>query len=167
MLKPRQARPAVPASRRSEEFRVNYLIHDVSRLRHLLFDQEMRPYGVTHSQWTTLAQLSRSTTRSMTQADLAQLLGVGRVAVSRMIDRLEANGFVTRCTGTEDRRVNLISLTSRADDILERMTKVSRRLNRLLQDGLSQEQIDGMEHALATMKRNARALLREEEDALD
>lgn len=153
---------ALPAAR-SEEFRVNYLIHDVSRLRRLLFDQEMRPFGVTHVQWTTLAQLSRSSGQGMTQSDLARLLGVGKVATSRMVDRLEAGGLVTRGTDTADRRVNLILITPKASGILVQMTKVSRQINRQLQEGLTEEQVRAMEHALAAIKRNVRSLLQDED----
>ncbi|MBR0672700.1 MarR family winged helix-turn-helix transcriptional regulator [Neoroseomonas soli] len=142
---------------------MNYLIHDTSRIRRMLFDQEMRPHGVTHMQWTTLAQLSRSKTGAMAQADLAALLGVGKVAVSRMIDRMVANGLVERRPDRDDRRVNLIHPTSKAEGILNRMTEVSRKLNRELLEGLSEEQISAMEHALATIKKNARNLLRSEE----
>lgn len=152
-----------PKQRRSDEFRVNYLIHDTSRVRRLLFDQEMRPHGVTHVQWTTLAQLSRSRTGAMAQADLAALLGVGKVAVSRMIDRMAANGLVERRPDKNDRRVNLIHITSKAEDILDRMTEVSRRINRQLLDGLTAAEISAMERALMTIKNNARNLLRLDE----
>lgn len=152
-----------PKQRRSDEFRVNYLIHDTSRVRRLLFDQEMRPYGVTHVQWTTLAQLSRSKTGAMAQADLAALLGVGKVAVSRMIDRMVANDLVERRPDKNDRRVNLIHITPKAEDILDRMTEVSRRINRQLLEGLTVEEIRAMEHALTTIKNNARNLLRLDE----
>lgn len=145
-----------------EEFRVNYLIHDVSRLRRQLFDQEMRPHGVTHVQWTTLAQLSRSATGGMTQVDLARLLDVGVVAVSRMLDRLEAIGLVERRADPGDRRANLVHLTPKADGILARMAEVSRQVNARLLEGLSAKEIAAMERGLATLKRNARAQLRDE-----
>ena len=143
----------------SEQFRVNYLIHDVSRLRRLLFDQEMRPYGITHAQWTTLAQLSRSATGSMTQADLARLLGIGKVAVSKLIDRLEKTGLVKRVYDPNDRRVNLICSTPEAEVILSKMTDVSRLLNHQLLEGIDQKHISTMEKVLAAIKRNARVLL--------
>lgn len=142
---------------------MNYLIHDTSRVRRLLFDQEMRPHGVTHMQWTTLAQLSRSKTSAMAQADLAALLGVGKVSVSRMIDRMVANDLVERRPDRDDRRVNLIHITPKAEGILDRMTEVSRKLNRQLLEGLSREQIGAMEQALATIKENARNLLLSDE----
>ncbi len=46
----------------------------------------------------------RSATQGMAQADLAGLLGVGKVAISRMIDRLAASGLVERRPDSEDRR---------------------------------------------------------------
>jgi DNA-binding MarR family transcriptional regulator len=141
---------------------VNYLIHDVSRLRRQLFDQEMRPHGVTHVQWTTLAQLSRSPTGSMAQVDLARLLDAGVVAVSRRLDRLEAIGLVERRPAPADRRVNLVHLTRKAGKILARMAEVSRRVNARLLHGLSEREIEAMERGLAMLKRNARAQLHDE-----
>ena len=76
------------------DLRLGYLIHDVSRLRRMMFDRALAPLGITRSQWWVLAFISRKD--GMPQTQLAQELDVGKVALGALIDRLEAAGFVTR-----------------------------------------------------------------------
>src|SRR5215210_165820 len=75
----------------AKPFRFGFLIHDVSRMRRTLFDEEMKPLGITRSQWWALSALSRRND-GMMQVDLAKLLEVGKVTVGGLIDRLEATG---------------------------------------------------------------------------
>ena len=52
--------------------RLGFLMHDVSRLRRSVFNEFMKPLGVTRSQWWVLAHLSRHD--GMNQTDLANVL---------------------------------------------------------------------------------------------
>ena len=147
------------------EFRIGFLIHDVSRLRQIVFDQAMRPHGVTRAQWWTLAQLSRGGAEQggMAQAELARLLGLGKVAVGSMIDRLEQGGLVVRRPDTADRRVNRILVTARGRAILARMVEVGRALNGEVLAGIPPEDLVAAERTLAAIRRNLRRALREGE----
>ena len=69
------------------EFRIGFLVHDVSRLRQVVFDQAMKPYGVTRAQWWALAQLTRHDPKGgMTQAELARRMRTSRAVVHRLLD---------------------------------------------------------------------------------
>ena len=151
----------------SGEFRIGFLIHDVSRLRQILFDQEMRPHGVTRAQWSVLAQLSRKDEGGMTQAELARLLGLGKVAVGSMIDRLEAAGLVVRRDDALDRRIHRIFVTAKSRKIQARMVEVGRRLNGQVLAGLSAEGIAVADQVLTVIRRNIRRALRDEDEAGD
>src|SRR4051794_9101510 len=151
----------------SGEFRIGFLIHDVSRLRQILFDQEMRPHGVTRAQWSVLAQLSRKEEGAMTQAELARLLGLGKVAVGSMIDRLEAAGLVIRQSDALDRRIHRVAVTAKGHEVQGRMVEVGRRLNGGILAGLSAGEIAAADHVLTTIRRNIRRALRDEDDAGD
>ena len=140
--------------KRSGEFRLGFLIHDVSRLRRTLFDREMRPLGVTHAQWWTLAQLSRGGSAGMAQAELARLLGLGKVAVSGMVERLEAAGLVERRPDPANGRIKRVLMTPRGRETIDRMRRIGRAVNAAVFDGLTSEQIATTEHALATLRRN-------------
>jgi DNA-binding MarR family transcriptional regulator len=143
------------------EFRIGFLVHDVSRLRQILFDQEMRPRGVTRAQWWLLAQLSRSGEGGMAQAELARLLGLGKVATGSMIDRLEAAGLAVRQADALDRRINRIFVTPKGQAILEEMVEIGRRLNGLVLAGLSPEQLEVADQVLTAIKRNLRRALQD------
>ena len=154
-----------PPAAMSSEFRIGVLVHDVSRLRQILFDQEMRPKGVTRAQWWLLAQLSRNGQGGMAQAELARLLGQGKVATGSMLDRLEAAGLVERRPDPLDRRINRIFVTAKGQGILGDMVEVGRRLNGLVLAGLAPEQLAVADQVLTAIKRNLRRALRDEADA--
>ena len=145
------------------EFRIGFYVHDVSRMRRTLFDHEMKPLGITRSQWWVLAQLSRAEGHSddegMLQTDLARILDAVKVTIGGLIDRLELSGFVQRCPDRIDRRAKRIVITARGRQVLNQMVKVGRRLNLSILDGISQKDIVAAEKVLARMKANIRNTL--------
>src|SRR5437763_13380309 len=82
--------------------RLGFLMHDVSRLRRSVFDEFMKPVGLTRSQWWILAHLSRHD--GMIQSDLAGMLDIGKAALGGLLDRLEASGLIERRADEADRR---------------------------------------------------------------
>ena len=145
------------------DFRIGFLVHDVSRLRQILFDQAMRPHGVTRAQWWTLAQLSRAGGEGMAQTELARHLGLGKVAVGGMIDRLEGGGLVARRIDAADRRINRIHVTPRGHAILDRMVAVGRRLNKVILDGVPAADLAVADQVLTRLRRNLRAALEQKD----
>src|SRR3546814_15522809 len=65
----------------AKQFRFGFLVHDVSRMRRTLFDQVMKPLGITRSQWSVLAWLSRGGNEGVMKVDLARQLDVGKVTI--------------------------------------------------------------------------------------
>src|ERR1700721_3145652 len=98
------------------DLRLGYLIHDVSRLRRMMFDRALAPLGITRRQWWVLAFISRKD--GLPQTQLANELDVGKVALGALIDRLESAGFVVRRTDPIDRRVKRVFLTKQAGRFL-------------------------------------------------
>jgi DNA-binding MarR family transcriptional regulator len=145
------------------EFRIGFHVHDVSRMRRTLFDHEMKPLGITRSQWWALAQLSRSDGpgrgQGLLQTDLARILEVGKVSIGGLIDRLEANGFVQRVPDKVDRRARRVVITKQGRQVLDKMVAVGRRLNLDILDGISERDVKIAEKVLARMKANIRQKL--------
>lgn len=142
------------------EFRIGFLVHDVSRLRQILFDQAMKPHGVTRAQWWALAQLTRyDPAGGMTQAELARLLGLGKVAMGGMVDRLEAAGLVVRKADAADRRINRLHVTARGSRIVERMVAVGHDLNKSVLRGLSRDDVAAADRVLTALRANLRDAL--------
>jgi MarR family transcriptional regulator for hemolysin len=98
--------------------RFSFTIHDISRMRRTLFDQELKPLGITRSQWWVLGNLSRHSDTGMIQTELARILEVGKVTVGGLIDRLEEDRLVIRRDDADDRRVKRVFITDRGFAIL-------------------------------------------------
>ena len=147
-----------------QEVRIGFLVHDVSRMRRTLFDQAMKPLGITRSQWWVLSQLSRHARSGMLQTELARDLDVGKVTVGGLIDRLENAGYVIRVPEKTDRRAKRILITERGHEILRDMVAVGHRLNGIILAGLSPDAVAAAEQALETMKENIRGAVTDKDD---
>ena len=147
-----------------QEVRIGFLVHDVSRMRRTLFDQAMKPLGITRSQWWVLSQLSRHPRSGMLQTELARDLDVGKVTVGGLIDRLEAAGYVLRQPDKADRRAKRITITPRGHEVLQEMVAVGRRLNGIILAGLAPAEVAAAEHALEAMKENIRGAVAERDE---
>ncbi|MFT4117169.1 MarR family winged helix-turn-helix transcriptional regulator [Bradyrhizobium sp.] len=138
------------------DLRLGYLIHDVSRLRRMMFDRALAPLGITRSQWWVLAFISRKD--GLPQVQLANELDVGKVAVGALIDRLESSGFVIRHADPIDRRVKRVYVTKQAKGFLERIRKETDKFNASIAKGIDRKELEAASHALLAMKHNLLAL---------
>ena len=133
-------------------------------MRRTLFDQAMKPLGITRSQWWVLSQLSRHARSGMLQTELARDLDVGKVTVGGLIDRLELAGYGVRVPEKTDRRAKRIMITERGHGILREMVAVGHRLNTVILAGLSPEEVAAAERAMEVMKENIRGAVAEKEE---
>src|ERR1700716_4388276 len=138
------------------DLRLGYLIHDVSRLRRMMFDRALAPLGITRSQWWVLAFISRKD--GLPQTQLANELDVGKVGVGALIDRLESSGFVIRQADPVDRRVKRVFVTKQARGFLEKLRKGADRFKAQIAHGIDREQLEAASDALLAMKHNRLAM---------
>lgn len=134
------------------ELRLGFLIHDVSRLRRNAFDRCLKPMSVTRSQWWVLAYLSRQD--GMTQSQLAEALGLGKVAVGALVDRLEKAGIVRRATDARDRRVNRLFLQPGSASLIGKMRLLNQAFNQCIRGAVEDREVEATAHTLDAMKRN-------------
>jgi DNA-binding MarR family transcriptional regulator len=119
------------ASNKKNRLSVGFLIGDVARLLRRNFDQRVQDLGLTQAQWRAIAQLSRE--EGIKQVVLADRLEVKPITLARLIDRLEAAGWVKRRRDREDRRATRLYLTPKSQPILSEMTtRVGDTLNEAL-----------------------------------
>ena len=136
----------------NRDLRLGFLIHDVSRMRRIAFDQLMKPMGVTRSQWWLLAYVSRHD--GMMQTELAGLLDVGKVTLGGLVDRLESGKLVERRMDPVDRRAKRIYLTATAQKLLTGMRNAEDEMNALILRGISARQRSELTELLTTIKHN-------------
>ena len=145
-------------------FHLGFLVHDVSRMRRRLFDQEAKALGITRSQWWVLGNLSRHGRDGMMQTDLAKILEVGKVTIGGIVDRLESAGYVVRKPNAEDRRAKHVHITLAGHQVLAKLTEVGNQFNAKVCAGISDKDILVAERVLVGMKGNIKALLGPDED---
>ena len=138
------------------DLRLGYLIHDVSRLRRMMFDRALAPLGITRSQWWVLAFISRKD--GLKQTELANELDVGKVALGALIDRLETAGFVVRKPEPDDRRVKRVFLTKKVDTFMKRLRKETDDFNARIIAGIPRADLERTSNALLAMKGNLLAM---------
>ena len=71
--------------------------------------------GLTLQEANALRMISH--TKQLSQQHLADLLGEDKSQITRMVNRLEKEGYVTRKPGTEDKRVKLVLPTEKAHTV--------------------------------------------------
>lgn len=132
--------------------RLGFLMHDVSRLRRSVFDEFMKPMGLTRSQWWILAHLSRHD--GMIQSDLAGVLDLGKAALGGLLDRLEASQLIERRADVTDRRVKRIYLTSKGVQTIADMRVKSHDVSERILAGLDLEARRALADNLSIVKAN-------------
>ena len=109
------------------------LITDVQNGLAKQFRERTRHIGLSRSQWRVLTSLSGRP--GVTQTELADLVGIGRAPLGKIIDRLEQEQWVERRADPHDRRVNRLYLTRDTGPIDEPTRRISHQLlDELLQD---------------------------------
>ena len=119
-----------------------------------LVDQEARKFGMTRAQWGVLFRLERS--EGLKQSELADLLDIQPITLTRLIDRLCENGLIERRSDPNDRRAKRLFLTPAARPLLDRLdTRTNEMLTSTLQ-GLERPAVERMTGHLAAIKENLR-----------
>ncbi|MDP3560552.1 MAG: MarR family transcriptional regulator [Legionellaceae bacterium] len=77
------------------------------------FAKKLRKYNVAVAEWVILREMYE-TKKSTSPSALAEMAGLTRGAVSKLIDRLLNKDLVTRTESSNDRRFQEIKLTSKA-----------------------------------------------------
>lgn len=75
---------------------------------------------------STRALLAIESGQAHTPRAVADVLGVGRTAVTGMLDRLEAEGLITRAVDPADRRSFMLQLTEKGQALIRQIDDVRR-----------------------------------------
>jgi len=116
-----------------------FIFQRVARQRVKLSDKRLAPYGLTTPQVFMLNWLLRDD--GMTQKELAQRLSIGTVAVSSMVDRLEAAGLVSRGADPNDRRAKKVWLKESVKTNSELLAGIAKEINDVSFRNMTEEEI--------------------------
>ena len=142
-------------TRPSREFA--FLISDVARLMRTYVDQLARQYGMTRAQWAVLVRLERS--EGLKQHELAEMLDLQPITLTRLIDRLCDSGMIERRADPHDRRAKRLFLTPAARPLLDRLFALSEGFMPKILAGVDEPAIERLVGELGIMKENLRHMI--------
>ncbi len=141
--------------RENLERNFGFILHDVARRLRTTYDRRVRELGLTRSQWWVLTHLFRKD--GITQSELAETLELEKPSLGRLLDRLEAKGWVRREMDARDRRAKRVFLTFAAETPMRIMRKIAAGVREDALSGLSTADRDRFVDALLTIKSNLMA----------
>jgi MarR family transcriptional regulator, transcriptional regulator for hemolysin len=126
--------------------------HATRQWRRLL-DEALQPLGLTQATWLALLNIARAT-GPMRQKDLAAAMSLDSSSVVRLLDMLQAAGYIDRLEHT-DRRAKTIHLTSFGQQTVAQVEEVVRAARKRLLAGIPPADL---ETAQAVLKRITQSL---------
>ena len=134
-----------------------FLISDVGRLLRTHADQRARQFGMTRAQWAVLARLE--TNEGLKQTELAEILDLQPITLTRLVDRLCANGLIERRADPDDRRVKRLYLTPAARPLMDRLADLSHDMMGTVLGGFDLQTIERMIGELSRAKENLKVAI--------
>jgi MarR family transcriptional regulator, transcriptional regulator for hemolysin len=105
-----------------------FILNDVARLMRVAFDRRVKSLGLTRSQWWVLNHLFRND--GATQSELADILEIEKATLGRLLDRMEAKGWIRREGHATDRRIKRVFLTEEVEPAVKAMRTAVAELRR-------------------------------------
>ena len=89
------------------------LLGETARAWRTRLDQRLRPLGLSQAKWLVLLHLNLAKA-DLTQRELSARLGIEGPSLVRLLDRMEADGWVERRVSPSDRRAKTVHPTAKA-----------------------------------------------------
>ena len=122
------------------------------------FDRRAIGLGVTRAQWKVLFRLTRQP--GLRQNELADMLDVEPITLSRIVDRLEEAGHVERTPDPADRRVWRLQVTEQAKPLVAKLQGVGHDLVEEAFEGIETKDLERVRDVLARVRENVSVIQR-------
>jgi len=117
------------------------------------FDRRAAGLGVTRAQWKVLFRLSRNP--ALRQIELADMLDIEPITLSRIVDRLEEAGHVERVADPVDRRAWRLHVTERAQPLIAKLRALADDMTSEAFAGVDPQDIEIARAVLSRVRENA------------
>ena len=129
---------------------------EIGETAHVLrkaFDRLAVGLGVTRAQWKVLFRLERQP--GLRQIELADMLDIEPITLSRIVDRLEEAGLVQRVADPADRRVWRLHVTAQAQPLIEKLRLIADEMISEAFAGIDEKDIEITRQVLRRARENA------------
>jgi len=126
-----------------------FLIAKIHQLSNRIFTKKLKEYGLDElnsAQGRIMFVLWREDNISI--HELSKKTQLSKSTLTSMLDRLEKAGFIKRVHSSKDRREIIIELTDKNISLQDKYVDVSKEMNKLFYNKLSEVEIDEFENYL-------------------
>lgn len=127
---------------------LSYLIDKCSQKSFRILSRKLLDYGITPAQAVVINCLYQKD--GISQLELCEKTLKDRTTISGILYRLEAEGFVTRISDQNDKRIVRIYLTQKARDAEEKLDEAAINLNKTLVQDLTKDELNCL---ISTLKK--------------
>jgi MarR family transcriptional regulator for hemolysin len=117
------------------------------------FGRRAATLGVTGAQWKVLFKLTVKP--GLRQGELADMLDVEPITLTRIIDRLQEAGLVERVADPADRRVWRLHVTEKAKPVAAKLRAIADEMSAEAFAGIAPEDIETTRRVLAQARERA------------
>jgi MarR family transcriptional regulator for hemolysin len=132
------------------------ILHGAARAWRLKLDERLKPMGLSQAKWRTLLHLSMAK-KPLTQAEIADRLGIEEPTLVSLLHRLERAGWVARQTASHDRRCKTVHLGSRAQEAIDHINATAEELREELLSDISPADLRRCLEVLSRIQEKAEA----------
>jgi DNA-binding MarR family transcriptional regulator len=135
----------------STDTHLGYLLKHVQLRFAELAALALAPIGISGREAAVLRAIDNP--YPLAQGEIARRMGVDRTTMVALIDDLEHSGLVQRRQDPEDRRKNVVELTSTGRDITRRAAEIGQEVERAFLSPLSPDEAAQFKQTLRTLLR--------------
>ncbi len=125
-------------------------IHWQSRI---YVEKKLKPYDLGWGEFHVLMKLCDR--KEMKQSEITECLRITKATTSKVIHRLEKDGYITRKRYKRDERTYIVRATRKAVKMKTSLRKISREWNGILLNGFEKNEGKEIRHALSKITKNA------------
>ncbi|PHS27901.1 MAG: MarR family transcriptional regulator [Robiginitomaculum sp.] len=119
----------------NEDRALAFAISDTAQILRKSFNERARHLRLTQAQYRTLIYLDRQ--QGITQSELARLLEIRPITLTRQLDLLAANQMIERRINPDDRRSFRLYLTDKAEPVLHEIRSIAAKIMAQCTQGFS------------------------------
>lgn len=142
----------MPAAKTSRRFVDDYLPALLAQASHLIsseFHKVARQHGFSVSEWRVMASLAGG--RPVSIGQLAQVAVMKQPTVTRMLDRMAAQGHVERMPHDSDRRITLVRITEDGERTVRRLMELATEHERRVLEPFGLKSAEALKNTLRRM----------------
>lgn len=108
-------------------------------------------YGMLRTEWRVVFHLGCY--GDMSAKQICEKASLHKTKVSRAVAALEQKRYLTRDASPEDRRIEVLSLTSKGHAVFKDLSHAAEGFDAQLQDGLTPSEVDTLRRALLSLSK--------------